>query len=64
MIFKLIYLCFIVLGASIGLGAVLDFSDMMLLAMAVPNVIGLYILSGEVSQDLKSYLTKLKNKMF
>ncbi|MGI9527193.1 MAG: amino acid carrier protein, partial [Weeksellaceae bacterium] len=44
-IYKLLFLLFIVIGSSISLGAVLDFSDMMILAMAFPNVIGLYILS-------------------
>ena len=48
------------LGASVSLGAVLDFSDMMILAMSVPNIIGLYILSGEVRNDLRNYLRKLK----
>ena len=59
-IYKILYLCFVVLGASAGLGAVLSFADMMLLAMAFPNIIGLYILSGEVSVDLKKYTRKLK----
>ncbi|MDO5656531.1 MAG: amino acid carrier protein [Flavobacteriaceae bacterium] len=60
LIYKMIFLVFIVIGASISLGAVLDFSDMMILAMAFPNIIGLYILSGEVRKDLKDYLIKLK----
>lgn len=60
LIYKFIFLLFIVIGASISLGAVLDFSDMMILAMAFPNIIGLYILSGEVKEDLEDYLRKLK----
>ena len=56
----MIFLIFVVIGASVGLGAVLDFADMMILTMAVPNLIGLYILSGEVKQDLKEYRRKLK----
>ena len=39
----------------------LDFSDMMILAMAFPNILGLLILSGEVKLDLKVYLDKVKN---
>lgn len=58
--YKLIFLVFVVIGASISLGAVLDFSDMMILAMAFPNIIGMYILSGEVKSDLKNYLNKLR----
>lgn len=59
--FKITFMIFVVLGASVSLGSVLDFSDMMILAMAVPNMIGLYIMSGEVRKDLKEYLLKLKN---
>jgi AGCS family alanine or glycine:cation symporter len=50
-----------VIGASVSLGAVLDFSDMMILAMSVPNMIGLYILSKEVRLDLADYMKRLKN---
>src|SRR5690554_848982 len=60
-VYKVLFLFFVVLGSSISLGAVLDFSDMMILAMAVPNMIGLYLLSGEVRRDMKDYLKRLKN---
>ncbi|WP_461532345.1 alanine/glycine:cation symporter family protein [Sinomicrobium sp.] len=64
-VYKLLFLMFVVLGASISLGAVLEFSDMMLLAMAVPNIIGLYIMSGEVRKDMVEYLRKLNaNELF
>jgi AGCS family alanine or glycine:cation symporter len=61
LIYKVIFLLFVVLGASVSLGAVLDFSDMMILAMSFPNIIGLYIMSGEVRNDLREYMTKLKS---
>ncbi|MGB3775742.1 MAG: amino acid carrier protein [Leeuwenhoekiella sp.] len=61
MIYKCIFLLFIVVGASVSLGSVLDFSDMMILAMSFPNIIGLYIMSSEVRQDMKDYLQRLKN---
>ena len=64
LIYKLIFLIFIVIGSSVKLGAVLDFSDMMILAMAFPNILGLLILSGEVKSDLKVYLDKVKNGVF
>lgn len=60
-VYKVIFLFFVVVGASISLGAVLDFSDMMILAMSFPNIIGLYLMSGEVKKDLNEYLRKLKN---
>lgn len=59
-LYKLMFLFFVVLGSSISLGAVLDFSDMMILAMAFPNIIGLYFMTGEVRKDLKEYLRKLR----
>src|SRR5680860_329836 len=59
-IYKVMFLIFVVIGASVSLGAVLDFSDMMILAMSFPNIIGLYIMSGEVKSDLNAYLKKLK----
>ena len=64
LIYKFIFLIFIVIGSSVKLGAVLDFSDMMILAMAFPNILGLLILSSEVKLDLKIYLDKVKNGVF
>lgn len=58
--YKLVFLVFIVIGSSVQLGAVIDFSDMMILAMAFPNILGLYFLSSEVKDDLKAYLAKKK----
>lgn len=65
MVYKMFFLIFVVVGASVSLGAVLDFSDMMILAMSFPNIIGLYIMSGEVKTDLGEYWRKLKaNQLF
>ncbi|MGO3707226.1 MAG: amino acid carrier protein [Mesonia hippocampi] len=61
LLYKILFLVFVVVGASVSLGAVLDFSDMMILAMSFPNIIGLYIMAGEVKQDMKAYVKKLKN---
>tara|TARA_B100000929_G_scaffold282506_1_gene262576 strand:+ start:563 stop:2650 length:2088 start_codon:yes stop_codon:yes gene_type:complete len=58
--YKVLFLLFVVVGASVSLGAVLDFSDMMILAMSFPNIIGLYFMIGEVSNDLKDYTRRLK----
>ncbi len=59
--YKGLFLVFTVIGAATGLGAVLDFSDMMILGMAFPNVIGLLILSNEIAKDTKSYFARLKS---
>jgi len=59
--YKLLFLIFIIIGSSVSLGSVIDFSDMMILAMAFPNIIGLYMLSGEVRKDLRDYLARVKS---
>jgi len=59
--YKLLFLICIVIGSSVSLGAVIDFSDMMILAMAFPNILGLLILSKEVKFDLNSYFSRLKS---
>jgi alanine or glycine:cation symporter, AGCS family len=60
-IFQLIFLLAIIIGASSSLDAVMDFSDMMVLCMAFPNIIGLLILAPEVKRDLKRYWGKVKS---
>ncbi|HKL03679.1 MAG TPA: alanine:cation symporter family protein, partial [Cryomorphaceae bacterium] len=59
-LYKTIFLFFIVVGSSVGLGSVLSFSDLMILGMAFPNILGLVLLSGEVRRDLRKYFTDLK----
>ncbi|MFO8129401.1 MAG: alanine/glycine:cation symporter family protein [Bacteroidales bacterium] len=61
-IYRLMFLSCIVIGASSNLLTVMDFSDMMVLCMAFPNVIGLIILAPEVKRDLKNYRERLKSK--
>jgi AGCS family alanine or glycine:cation symporter len=60
-IFKIIFLIFIVLASIVDTGIMVDFSFMLILAMALPNILGLYILSGDVKRELKNYLAKLKS---
>ncbi len=60
-VFNLIFMICTVIGTVSGLGAVVDFSDMMILGMAFPNIIGLIIMSKEVKLDLKTYMHDLKN---
>ena len=58
--YKILFMIFVVIGSSASLGSVVDFSDMMILAMAFPNIIGLLILSNEVKLDLKLYFKKIE----
>jgi len=60
-IFRLFFLACIVVGSSSSLRAVIDFSDMMVLCMAFPNMIGLVILAPEVKRDLGRYWNKIRS---
>jgi AGCS family alanine or glycine:cation symporter len=60
-LYKLIFLGFVIIGSSASLSAVIDFSDMMILAMGFPNILGLYFMAGEVKADLKIYFAKVKS---
>ncbi len=62
--YKLVFVCFVVFGAVIKLGNVLDFSDLMVLGMAVPNIAGALLLSGHVKKALDSYRDKLNSGGF
>ena len=59
LVFKLVYCGFVVIGASAQLGAVIDFSDAMIFAMALVNIIALYWLMPIVKRELVSYLARL-----
>ncbi len=59
--YKVLFCGFVVLGASMSLGSVTDFSDAMIFAMCFPNIFGLLMMSGEVRRDLKSYLSRIKS---
>ena len=57
--FKIIFLSFTIIGTSMNLGSVINFSDSMIFAMSVPNIIGLYFLSSELKKDLKELGEKI-----
>lgn len=59
--YKVIYLLFVVVGASATLDAVITFSDAMVLALVFPNMIGLFILAPKVKTELNKYLAKIKS---
>lgn len=56
MTFKILFLVFIVIGASAKLDAVIKFSDAMILALVFPNMVGLVLLAPKVKEELKKYL--------
>ena len=58
LIYQFLFLLFVILGAATELTDVITFSDMMILGLAFPNLLGLIIMSGEIKEDLKAYLRK------
>jgi len=61
MVYRIIFLMFVVLASLISAGNILDFSDLLLLSMAFPNFLALYLLQGKVASALKEYMGKLKS---
>lgn len=59
--FKVLFCAFIVIGAAMPLGNIIDFSDAMIFAMSFPNLIGLYIMAPVVKKDLKEFLSMIKS---
>ena len=59
--FKVIFCIFVVIGAAMNLGPVIDFSDAAIFAMALVNIIGLYLLMPVVKRELASYVSRLKS---
>lgn len=61
LIYKGLFLIFVVIGASVSLGAVMDFSDAMIFAMMLPNMIGLFLLAPKVKVEVKRYIHAIRN---
>jgi len=61
MLYRIIFLMFVVLASLVSAGNILDFSDLLLLSMAFPNFLALYLLQDKVSAALKDYLALLRS---
>lgn len=59
-VYKILFLLFIVVGAAATLDAVIKFSDAMILALVFPNMIGLLLLFPKVREELNRYLAAIK----
>jgi AGCS family alanine or glycine:cation symporter len=58
-VFKGIFCLFVVIGASLALGPVIGISDSMIFLMAIPNVLGLYLLARVLRREIMQYREKL-----
>ena len=59
--YKVLFLVFAFLGSVITAKQVLEFGDLMILGMALPNVLGVILLSGKVRPALDDYVARLKS---
>ena len=62
LVYKILFLFFIVIGAAANMDAVWGFSDAMILALIFPNMIGLFFLFPKVKEELTKYLKAIKKK--
>lgn len=60
MVYRMLFLLFTFLGSIITAKNILVFSDLMILSMALPNILGVLLLSGGVRRDLDEYTGMLK----
>ena len=60
--FKLVFCTFVMIGCSIQLDAVLDFSDALVFLICVPNIIGLYMLAPVVKRELARYNREVRQQ--
>lgn len=58
--YKLLFLCFVFLGSIVSATNVLEFGDLMILGMALPNILGVVLLTGKVRIKLDEYWSEYK----
>ncbi|RTZ76038.1 MAG: hypothetical protein DSY99_00235 [Candidatus Neomarinimicrobiota bacterium] len=61
LVYRLLFIGFTVVASIVSLGNMLNFSDLLILGMAFPNLLGVYILHGKVKEALSEYIAKLKS---
>jgi AGCS family alanine or glycine:cation symporter len=61
MAYKLLFLLFVIIGASASMNSIWAFSDAMIFAMVFPNMVGLYFLFPVVKKQLNRYLDAIKS---
>ena len=58
--FKVFYLAMAVIGCTMPLGSIVDIADALLFIMAIPNLIGVYLLMPVVKREVDRYWRRLK----
>ncbi len=60
MVYKILFLLFVIVGAAASMGSIWSFSDAMIFAMVFPNMVGLYFLFPVVKKQLKRFFDAIK----
>ncbi len=60
-VYKGLFCLFVIVGAAASLQSVINFSDAMIFAMMVPNMIGLFFLAPKVKEELAKYMKVIKD---
>ena len=60
LVYKLLFLTFVVIGAAASMGSIWAFSDAMIFAMVFPNMVGLFFLFPVVKKQLIRYFDAIK----
>ena len=63
-VYKLLFCVFVVIGASVNFGAVIDFSDAAIFSMGIFNIVGLYLLAPVVKAEYRAFIAKVESGEF
>jgi alanine or glycine:cation symporter, AGCS family len=58
--FKLFFLAFVVIGSTIQLGSLVDLADALVFLVALPNLLGLYLLAPRIRKEMLSYEARVR----
>lgn len=64
MSYRILFLIAVFLGSIVSATNILDLSDLMILGMAFPNILGVVLLSGKIKRDLDDYWRRYKSGEF
>ena len=61
LVYKIVFIICAFLGSLLSQSNILTFSDLMILSMAFPNILGMFLLNGKIKRALDEYWVKYKS---
>lgn len=61
MVYRVVFVLFVYLGAITSASNILNFGDLMIFGMVLPNIVGVVLLSGKVKRHFREYWAMHKN---